>query len=83
MLFADQLGRTVSSVRAQTGVRWVRLTTDIPTAVLMLYQRRISWRSYLRSLRGVDVEGTFAKDDPVPGLVELALIPYLAIKRGF
>jgi len=83
MLFADQLGRTVPSVRAQTGVRWVRLTTDVPTAAVMLYQRRLGWRSYLRSLRGVDVEGTFAKDDLVPGLVELALIPYLAIKRGF
>ena len=83
MLFADQLGRTVPSARAQAGIRWVRLTTDIPTAALMLWQRRLGWRSYLRSMRGVDVEGAFAKDDPVPGLVELALIPYLAIKRGF
>ena len=83
MLFADQLGRTVPSVRAQTGIRWVRMTTDVPTAALMLFQRRLGWRSYLRSLRGVDVEGTFAKDDLVPGLVELALIPYLALRRGF
>ena len=83
MLFADQLGRAVPSVRAQPGIRWVRMTTDVPTAALMLFQRRLGWRSYLRSLRGVEVEGTFAKDDLVPGLVELALIPYLAIKRGF
>jgi predicted ATP-grasp superfamily ATP-dependent carboligase len=83
MLFDDQLGRSVTTVRARSGIRWVRLTTDVPTAAVMLYQRRLSWRSYLRSLRGVDVEGSFAKDDFVPGLVELALIPYLAIKRGF
>ena len=72
MLFADQLGQTVPSVRAEAGIRWVRLTTDVPTAALMLYQRRLGWRSYLRSLRGVDVEGSFAKDDLVPGLVEIA-----------
>jgi predicted ATP-grasp superfamily ATP-dependent carboligase len=83
MLFSDQLGRPVESVRAQPGVRWVRLTTDVPTAAVMLFQRQLDWRSYLRSLRGVDVEGTFTRDDPVPGLMELALIPYLALKRGF
>jgi predicted ATP-grasp superfamily ATP-dependent carboligase len=83
MLFSDQLGRSVESVRAQPGVRWVRLTTDVPTAAVMLFQRQLDWRSYVRSLRGVDVEGTFTRDDPVPGLMELALIPYLALKRGF
>lgn len=83
MLFSDQLGRAVEGVRARVGIRWVRLTTDVPTAALMLFQRRLGWRSYFRSLRGVDVEGTFTRDDPVPGLVELALIPYLALKRGF
>lgn len=83
MLFADQLGRAVESVRARPGVRWVRLTTDVPTAAVMLLKGGLDWRSYLRSLRGIDVEGTFTWDDPVPGLVELALIPYLALKRGF
>jgi D-aspartate ligase len=83
MLFSDQLGRAVESARAQAGVRWVRLTTDVPTAAVMLFQRQLDWRSYLRSLRGVDVEGAFTRDDPVPGLMELALIPYLALKRGF
>jgi D-aspartate ligase len=83
MLFADQLGRPVESARSRAGVRWVRLTTDVPTAAVMLFQRQLDWRSYLRSLRGVDVEGAFTRDDPVPGLMELALIPYLALKRGF
>jgi D-aspartate ligase len=83
MLFADQLGRAVESRRARAGVRWVHLTTDLPTAGLMLFQRRLDWRSYLRSLKDVDVEGALSRDDPVPGLVELALIPYLAFRRGF
>jgi predicted ATP-grasp superfamily ATP-dependent carboligase len=83
LLFADQLGRPVERRRARPGVRWVRFATDVPTAAVMLWQRRLGWRSYVRSLRGFDVEGSFSKDDPVPGLVELALIPYLALKRGF
>jgi D-aspartate ligase len=83
LLFADQLGRAVDSVRARVGVRWVRLTTDVPTAAVMLLRGGLDWRSYLRSLRGVDVEGSFTRDDPLPGLVELALTPYLALKRGF
>lgn len=82
MLFADQLGRPVETRRAQAGVRWVRLTTDVPTAFLMLLQGRLDWRSYWRSVRGFDVEGTFTRDDPIPGLAELALVPYLALKRG-
>jgi predicted ATP-grasp superfamily ATP-dependent carboligase len=48
----------------------------------MLLQGRLDWRSYWRSVRGFDVEGTFTRDDPIPGLAELALVPYLALKRG-
>ena len=33
MLFADQLGEHVEVCKAQVGVRWVRLVTDIPTSV--------------------------------------------------
>jgi predicted ATP-grasp superfamily ATP-dependent carboligase len=40
-------------------------------------------RSYLRSLRNCSVEAVFSAEDPIPGLAEVALIPYLAIKRGF
>ena len=37
---------------------------------------------YLRSLRGVHTEAVFSWRDPMPGLYELALLPYLAVKRG-
>ena len=83
LLFADQTGGSVRTCRARAGVRWVRLATDVPTAAVMLLDGQLDWRSYLRSLRGFDVEGSFARDDPLPGLVELAMIPYLAMKRGF
>jgi predicted ATP-grasp superfamily ATP-dependent carboligase len=41
------------------------------------------WKSYLRSLRNCNVEAVFSPKDPIPGLAEVALIPYLAVKRGF
>jgi hypothetical protein len=34
-------------------------------------------------LKNCNVEAVFSSGDPLPGLAEVALIPYLAIKRGF
>jgi D-aspartate ligase len=83
LLFADQLQQRVARCRAEPGITWIRLATDVPTAALELLHRRLDWRAYLRSVKRVDVESVFARDDPLPGLAELALIPYLAVKRGF
>lgn len=83
LLFADQLGEAVQPCRAQTGVKWVRLATDFPTGLVELLGRRMGWRAYIRSLRSAQVEAVFSREDPLPGLVELALLPYLFVKRGF
>jgi len=83
MLFADQVGEAVSPCRGRAGVSWVRLVTDLPTGALEILKGRRNWRTYLRSLRNFDVEAVFSREDPLPGLVEIALIPYLMVKRGF
>jgi len=83
LLFADQVGEFVAPCRGRPGVRWVRLITDLPTGILEILEGRQSWRSYLRSLKGVHVESVFSREDPLPGLVEIALLPYLSFKRGF
>ncbi len=83
MLFTDQLGEPVKPCRAPAGVRWVRLVTDLPAGLLEILGRRLDWRAYLRSLITADTEAVFSLRDPVPGLAELALIPYLYMKRGF
>jgi D-aspartate ligase len=83
MLMADQLGDEVETRRARPGVRWIRLATDLPTAIVDAFSGRLEIRSYLSSLRQADEEAVFSRDDPLPGLAELALIPYLAFKRGF
>jgi len=83
LLFADQLGEPVQPCRGRAGVSWIRLITDVPTGILEIFGGHQDWRAYLRSLRRFNVEAVFSREDPLPWLVELALIPYLSVKRGF
>ena len=83
MLYSDQVGLPVSVCKGQSGLGWVRMTTDLPAALMAISSGDTSWTSYLRSLRNCNVEAVFSRDDPRPGLVEVLLIPYLAVKRGF
>jgi D-aspartate ligase len=83
MLFADQTGMPVESQQGKAGIRWVRVTTDVPTAFLELLRGRLNVRNYLHTLCQAHTEAVFCREDPVPGLVELGLIPYLYLKRGF
>jgi D-aspartate ligase len=83
LLFLDQLGRSAPTCRTQPGVRWIRLVTDVPTCILEMVSGRLYWRDFLRSLRTFEIESVFCREDLLPGLVELALIPYLYVRRGF
>jgi len=83
LLFLDQLNKPVEQSRGKTGIRWIRLVTDLPVGFLGILQGKLHAGAYLRSLREFDEEAVFSRDDPMPGLVEIALIPYLAIRRGF
>jgi D-aspartate ligase len=83
LLFADQVGEPVQPCRGQPGVKWIRLLTDLPTGFVEIARGRQGLRSYLSSLKQINVESVFSRDDPLPGLVELALVPYLSVKRGF
>ncbi len=83
LLFRDQFGLPIEPVHAPPGVAWVRMVTDLPAAAVDIAHGRLALRSYLRSLRHCHTESVFARDDLLPGLAELALVPYLAVKRGF
>jgi len=82
LLHRDQLGLPVHPCRARAGVRWVRLTTDLPNALRDIRHRQLRAADYLRSLRGIDVGAVWAADDPLPALAELGILPRLAIRRG-
>lgn len=82
LLFQDQLGIPIREAHARPGVCWIRLTTDVPNAVRDMRARRLRARDYLRTLFSVNTEAVFSLRDPLPGLYELTLLPYLAVKRG-
>jgi D-aspartate ligase len=82
LLYRDQLGLSVPRLHARPGVRWIRVVTDVPNAVRDVAGGRLRVRDYLATLRGIDTEAVFSWRDPLPGLYELALLPYLAVKRG-
>ena len=83
MQFADQLGLPIERAKAKPGIGWVRMTTDVPTACLEFAAGSLGLGEYVRSLRKCGTEAVFTLSDPLPGIVELLLTPYLAVKRGF
>jgi len=83
MLYADQIGLPLNYCKAPPGVSWVRMTTDIPAAFMAWRAGELNLKAYFKSLKDCDVEAVYSFNDPLPGLAELLLIPYLAVKRGF
>jgi D-aspartate ligase len=83
MLYQDQIGLPVPRCRGQSGVGWVRMTTDLPVVLGEIFAGNLGLRSYLRSLKGCSTEAVFSREDLLPVLAEIFLVPYLAFKRGF
>jgi D-aspartate ligase len=84
LLFIDQAGGQMPPpCRAAAGIRWIRLLTDLPVGAREVLLRRLGLRDYVMSVTSSDVESVFSWEDPLPGLAEVALVPYLGVKRGF
>jgi D-aspartate ligase len=83
MLYADQVGTPVATCKSEPGITWVRMTTDVAAAFMEFVGGDLKIRSYLRSLRTCRVDAVFSLEDPLPGLAEIVLIPYLVLKRGW
>ncbi len=83
LLFADQMGEPIQHCKGRAGQSWIRLMTDLPTGALEIIRRRQDWLMYIRSLSRSQIDAVFSQDDPMPGIVEMFLLPYLWIKRGF
>jgi D-aspartate ligase len=74
-------GEHVPRVHARAGVRWLRLSTDLPSAVAEVARRRMSAGAYLRSLQGPRESAIGSRDDPLPGLLELPLLAGTLVRR--
>jgi D-aspartate ligase len=81
LAFADQLGLNTKQTRAPAGVGWLRLLTDVPTAISDFAHGSLSIGAYLRSLRATRVDAVFNWSDPLPFLAEFMLLPYFIAKK--
>jgi predicted ATP-grasp superfamily ATP-dependent carboligase len=76
MLYADQIGKPLPPCRAKPGIGWLRLLTDVPTAMSDLLNKSITLQEYWASLQKTRVESIFCRTDPLPSLGEIVLLPY-------
>ncbi|HLH94950.1 MAG TPA: ATP-grasp domain-containing protein [Xanthobacteraceae bacterium] len=67
------MGEAVSPVRATARVAWMHASRDLPAAVLGIVAGRLKAADYLRSWCKPLVFAGFAKDDPIPGLIDVPL----------
>jgi D-aspartate ligase len=81
LVYADQMGLPIEPVRAKAGVGWLRLISDIPTAISDFLHGSLSFWAYVRSLRATRVESVFSLRDPLPSLAEIVMLPYIAGKK--
>lgn len=81
LLFATQFGKPVHPVHARPGVGWIRLLTDIPTALSDLTHGSLEFRDYCRSLCATRIESVFHWRDPMPAIAEAMLLPYLLMQK--
>lgn len=83
LLYQDISGNPVHNGFYRQGVKWFRLTTDVPTVLTEIYKKRMNIKDYLHSLKGEKEYAVFSMKDPLPFIGELFLIPFLWKKRGF
>ncbi|MGZ4202680.1 MAG: carboxylate--amine ligase [Thermoleophilaceae bacterium] len=67
-------GRPVPPTSARVGARWMRMSTDALAAITEIRRGRLSARTYLDSLAQPKEGAVFARDDPMPALVDLLLL---------
>ncbi|MGI8524595.1 MAG: ATP-grasp domain-containing protein [Pseudolabrys sp.] len=70
------IGEEVTPVRGRSGISWMHASRDIVSACTEMWLGRISPGEYLKSLRGPMVFAAFAKDDPLPGVLDLPLVAF-------
>ncbi|MCK6620531.1 MAG: ATP-grasp domain-containing protein [Calditrichaceae bacterium] len=83
LLYLDMLGEKIDVPIPLERMKWVRLTTDIPTVFKEIMKGNMSVRDYVTSMKGKKEFALFSFQDPLPFFAEILMIPYLWLKRGF
>lgn len=76
LLWRMMMSKPVTEQTGRTGVRWMRVSTDLPAAIQEMLRGRLSLATYLRSFRQPLQFALVSADDPLPGLLDLPLFAY-------
>jgi len=83
LLYQDMLGERVKVNGFKKDVRWIRLTTDVPTVIGGILKGNLRIKDYIDSLKGKKHDAVLSLRDPMPFVMEILMIPYLWKRRGF
>ena len=82
-LFRMLLGYTVAPVQPDLQATWTRLITDIPTIAQQTWRGGVSTWACCRQLLARPMDAVWSWRDPLPFIHEVAIAPYLWLKKGF
>jgi D-aspartate ligase len=82
VLWRSAMGEAVEPIRGHANAAWMHETRDIVAALIEIWRGRLSPAEYLRSWRKPLVLAALAKDDPLPGLVDLPLAVARVVTRA-
>ena len=84
LAYSTMLGHAVSVEEVRDDAKWIRLVTDIPTAIPEITAGRLTIHQYLASLSGNLGFAVLSLSDPLPFIADAVLAPYNYIRgRGF
>jgi D-aspartate ligase len=81
VLWRLAMGETIAPIRAHADVAWMHGSRDILAATVEMIAGKLSPAEYLRSWRQPLVFAAFAKDDLVPGLIDVPLAVARVLRR--
>lgn len=61
--------------------KWINYFTDTIFSIKAIVTGKLRISEYLKSLKGEKIAAVFQKDDIMPGIMFLALMPYIMVKR--
>ena len=73
-MYLDLTGRPVPAVSRRDGRKWMLEGGEILTVRHYRRERGLTWRSWLRSLRGLEEGATFSLSDPLPFCVAMSTL---------
>jgi predicted ATP-grasp superfamily ATP-dependent carboligase len=79
--YSDAIGRPFVAPQQRDGRKWIVVNKDVPLALLEVARGQRDPLDYVRSLRGVRVDGLHSLRDPLPGLLNAEAVVRQVVTR--